>query len=134
MQEFDSIQPPIEYALAKTMEKLQEWRCNKIFLATEVKDILKVYKNVFGSACITIDRDLIDYDANKQPITPRYHTDRINDFMIRGLEYLREMVILSTCNCLVAGRTSGNTAVAMMGNFENIYAFNLGKYGIIGLD
>ena len=33
------IQPPIEYALTKVVEKFNEWHCNKIFLATEDKNI-----------------------------------------------------------------------------------------------
>ena len=126
------IQPPIEYALTKVVEKLNEWHCNKIFLATEDKSILQIFKNVFKNICVTIDREYLNYD--RPLLIKDFHIDRENDYYLLGKEYLTQMVILSTCNCLVAGRTSGTIGVTMMGNFENIYTFNLGKYGMIGLD
>ena len=128
------IQPPIEYALSKIIEKLNEWRCNKIFLATEDTNILQIFKNVFKDTCIVLDRLYIRYNE-KEPLPLRfYHIDRKNDYYLLGKDYLAQMVILSTCNCLVAGRTSGTVGAMMMGNFENLYTFNFGRYGKIGLD
>lgn len=126
------IQPPIEYALTKVVEKLNEWRCNKIFLATEDKFIAQTVKNVFGNFCVMLDKEFINYSGTQA--VSQFHTERENDHYLKGKEYLTEMVILSTCNCLVAGRTSGTVGVAMMKKFENIYTFNLGRYGVIGLN
>lgn len=127
------IQPPIGYALTKIIEKINEWHCNKIFLATEDKSILQICKNVFGNICVTIDKEYVTYSDSSKAVSS-FHTERKNDYLIRGAEYLTDMVILSTCNCLVTGRTSGTSGVMMMGNFENVYNFNLGRYGRIGLD
>ena len=127
------IQPPIEYALTKVIEKLNEWRCNKIFLATEDKNFVQIFKNVFGDICVTIDRQYINYDSQKAVPLGFCHMDRENDHYILGKDYLTQMVIISTCNCFVCGITSGSVGVMMMSDFENVHAFNFGKYGQIGL-
>ena len=128
------IQPPLEYSLTKVIEKLNEWRCNKIFLATEDKFIAQNVKNIFGNVCVMLDKEFIMYnDVSK--FVSQFHLERENDYFLRGKEYLTEMVLLSACNCLVAGRTSGTVGVMMMTNgFENSLTFNFGRYGSIGLD
>ncbi|MBR4383882.1 MAG: hypothetical protein IKP64_10035, partial [Selenomonadaceae bacterium] len=55
------IPPPIEFAASMVVVKLREWKCNKIFLATEDKNILQIFKNFFGDLCVTFDREYIDY-------------------------------------------------------------------------
>ena len=127
------IQPPLEYALTKVIEKFNEWHCNKIFLATEDKFIAQTAKNIFGNVCVMLDKEFVTYNDASKFIT-QFHSERENDYYLKGKEYLTEMVILSTCNCLVAGRTSGTVGAVMMGNFENIYTFNFGRYGMIGLN
>ena len=127
------IQPPIEYALTKVIEKLNEWRCNKIFLATEDKNFVQIFKNVFRDICVTIDRKYLDYDFQQAKPLGFCHMDRENDYYLLGRDYLTQMVILSTCNCFVCGITSGSVGVMMMSDFENVHAFNFGKYGVIGL-
>ena len=123
------IQPPIEYALTKVVEKFNEWHCNKIFLATEDIGIAQVFKNVFRDICVTLEKGYVNYDPSRWLAQCPY-----SDCFLRGAEYLTEVVLVSTCNCLVAGRCGASVGAAMMGNFENIYTFNLGKYGVIGLD
>ena len=127
------IQPPIEYALTKVIEKLNEWHCNKIFLATEDKTFVQIFKNVFRDICVTIDREYLNYDAQKAVPLGFFHIDRENDYYLLGKDYLTQMVIVSTCNCFVCGITSGSVGVMMMSDFENVHAFNFGKYGRIGL-
>lgn len=49
------IQPPLEFATSMAVAKLKEWDCNKIFLATEDKIIVQIFKKFFGSRCIILD-------------------------------------------------------------------------------
>ena len=125
------IQPPIEYALTKIIEKLNEWRCNKIFLTTEDINIAVTFKRIFGDICIILEKGYVKYDARKW--VNECHAGNEN-YRQRGLEYITETVLLSTCNCLVASRCGATIGAMMMGNFENVYTFNFGKYGKIGLD
>ncbi len=128
------IQPPIEYALTKVIEKMNEWHCNKIFLASEDAKIIQTFKNIFQDTCVILDRIYIYYDEKNALPIALYHIKRENDPYLLGREYLSQVLILSTCNCLVAGRCGATIGAMMMGNFENVYTFNFGKYGMIGID
>ena len=127
------IPPPIEFAISTIIDKMEEWHCNKVFLATEDKSIVKMFKNVFDNLCITFDREYVDYTPGDKISLVRIN--RPNDHFQQGKDYLTQMVLLSTCNAFVAARTSGTVGVMMMADkFEHTYFFNLGRYGMIGLD
>ena len=127
------IPPPMEFAVSTIIAKFQEWKCNKIFLATEDKGIVQTFKNIFKNLCVTLDREYVNYDIGKVVGTMRI--DRENDNFLQGKEYLTEMVLLSTCNSFIAARCSGTVGVMMLADkFEHTYFFNLGRYGMIGLE
>lgn len=128
------IPPPIEFAASIVAEKLRDWQCNKIFLATEDKSIVQAFKQVFRDLCVTYDREYVDYNPRRDISTALSRIDRLNDHYLQGKEYLTQMLLLTTCNSFVAARCGGSTGVMMMTDkFEHTYFFNLGKYGIIGL-
>ena len=128
-----AIPPPTEFAASIVVEKLLKWRCNKIFLATEDKNIVQLFKQVFRDLCVTLDREYVDYKPEEWISVQRI--DRPNDYFLRGKEYLTDMILLSMCNSLVAARCGGSYATVMMAeNFEHTYFFNLGRYGLISLD
>ena len=130
-----AIPPPVEFAASIVVEKLREWQCNKIFLATEDKNILQIFKQVFRDICVTFDREYVDYKPDTQKFLASYRIDRPNDRYIQGKDYLTQMVLLTMCNSLVAARCSGSAGVMMMADkFEHTYFFNLGRYGVISLD
>lgn len=115
------------------IEKINEWKCNKIFLATEDKGIVQVFKNIFRNFCVTFDREYVDYKPGEFISTVRIN--RPDDHFIQGKDYLTQMVLLSTCDSFITARCSGATGVMMLSEkFENVYAFNLGRYNMIGLD
>ena len=129
------IPPPIEFAVSTVVAKLQEWQCNKIFLSTEDKTIVQTFKNVFGDLCVTIDRQYVDYNSQQANFITVSRINRENDRFLQGKEYLTEMLLLTMCNSLVVTRCAGAICVMMMTDrFEHTYTFNLGKYGVIGLD
>ena len=122
--------PPIQLAINTIRAKLDEWKCNKIFLATEDKSIEQTLKDTFGESCITFDKEFVDYSNSNKVITS-FHFDRANDNFLQGKEYLIEMLILTKCNSLVMARGFGAVGVMILGeHFENVYLFNLGQYGI----
>lgn len=127
------IPPPIEFAISTLIAKINEWQCNKIFLATEDKNIVQAFKQVFGDLCVIFDREYVDYTAGQAISLVRI--DRPNDHFQQGKDYLAQMVLLSTCNSFVAARCSGSVGVMLMTKgFEHTYFFNLGRYGVISLD
>ena len=113
---------------------MRAWNCNKLFLATEDKNYIPMFKQIFGDACIIPNNDYLNYDNSNPQDVSLLHTSRENDFYLRGKEYLSNMVICSKCNCFITCRTSGSVGVMMMAdNFENTLAFNLGNYNTIAL-
>ena len=127
------IPPPVEFAASISKIKLREWKCNKIFLATEDKTIIQNFKTFFGEICVTYDREYVDFVPGKR-IT-RMHINRENDPFIQGKDYLTQMVLLSMCNSFIAARCNGSVGVMMFeDHFEHTYFFNLGRYGVLSLD
>ena len=119
------------------MEKVRAWKCNKIFLATEDKNIIQFFKNTFvdglGEFFVILDREYVDHKPGQQVATVRIN--REDDYFLQGKEYLTEMVLLSLCTSFVTVQCSGSTGVMMLAeNFENTFAFNLGTYGVKPVD
>lgn len=94
---------------------------------------MQIFKRVFGNLCVTFDREYVDYKPGQAISTVRI--DRPNDHFQQGKDYLTQMVLLSTCNSMVAAQCNGTFFAALTAeNFEHTYIFNLGKYGMIGLE
>ena len=121
------IPPSMSLAKNTVAEKLKEWNCNKIFLATEDKTIVQEFKTTFGDLCVTIDREYIEYDP-KTWITENL-IDRENDVYLQGKDYLIETYLLSMCNSFVAAKSNSVACLMFLTeNFENTFVFNLGLY------
>ncbi len=131
------IPPPVEYARDVILEKIRAWKCNKIFLVTEDKSIIQFFKETFGDGfgnfCMILNREYVDYKPGQ--LISNVRIERENDYFLQGKEYLTQIVLLSMCNSLITARTSGSIAVMMLANnFENVYAFDLGRYGVFPVD
>ncbi|MBR1580062.1 MAG: hypothetical protein IJ668_06155 [Selenomonadaceae bacterium] len=124
-----SVQPPVEAVIDTARKLLEQWKCNKIFLATEDFNIVNRFKEAFKDKCIVTDRQYIKYDGRAH--LGFYHINRENDYFLLGKEYLTQMVILSKCNCLLTSMCSGAAGMMMMADgFEQAVVFDLGKYGV----
>ncbi len=125
------IPPPIELATNVVFSKLAEWNCNKIFLATEDKSIIEIFKSTFEDLCVTLEREYVNYTAGK--IVTQCRINREDDYFLQGKDYLIQILLLSMCDSFVAARCFGTVGVMILAeHFENTYFFNLGRYGIYG--
>ena len=123
------IPPPTEYAVRVAIEKMREWKCNKLFLATEDKNIFKIFQESFGDYLLTFNKTFADYKLGKSIGGTRI--ERENDHFLSGKDYLIEMMLLSKCNSFLASGGSGNNGVMLFAeDFENTYTFRLGSYGV----
>lgn len=120
------VQPEIDQ-LKKDIEcKLAEWNCNKIFLATEDSVILRELQAYFGAKLFTQNQEYVDYQGGATCDT---EIKRNHDARIRGQEYVTNLLMLTWCNCIIAGRTSGSVgAVLMKGKWEQELFYDLGTY------
>lgn len=123
------IQPEVSDLIAKTREVMKEHSCTHVFLATEDEGVYREFKNAFGEQLI-VNQDVRYENTGKKLIT-EMSTERKNDKYLTGRDYLTSVFILSQCNCLVAGKTSGSLAALLLSEgYEYSYLFNLGFYGM----
>lgn len=126
------VQPNVDLIIEKCKLKLKKNNCQQIFLVTEDESILKSFKQSFRDKLIYIegkrysktgDNFLSDY-RNQDP------NFGDNDQIQIAENYFLSIVMLSKCNCIVAGRTSGTVAAQIMSHgYEDEYYFSLGLYG-----
>lgn len=126
-----AIQPTEEQIIEKARDCIEKWDCDKIFLVTEDADYVDAFKNNFRDMVIinkqTRFKKENGIDFSK---TVSSQVNRGKSKYQEGLEYLSAIVILSRCDCLLAGRCTGSLAALMMNGckYEEQYIFDLGQY------
>lgn len=123
------IQPSVDKVITKADKIMHKFGCNKLYLSTEDKTIIEVFREHYGDKLIVSSSHRVDYDMNLETCVSLYSTGRENDKYLQGLEYIRDVYILSKCTCLIGGINGGSAAALMMGrNFEYTYFWYLGRY------
>lgn len=125
---FNPIQPDLEQ-ITKAIEKyFHRYDCQKIYVATEDEKILERLIDIYGDKLLYTNQKRIRNTTTYLNDNKEF-TDR--DPFERGVEYLSSIYLLSKCNGLVAGRTTGTVGACIMAeNYEFRYIFSLGRYGI----
>lgn len=119
------IQPTAEQIIIKAEEVMKDYSCEKIYLATEDADIYDKLKGAFGEKLFALDTERYTTIGEQNINDLRENSDKY----LGGKEYLLSMLLLSGCNCLVAGNVGGTHGVLLMSDgFEYRCIFNLGKY------
>ena len=120
-------QPKPQLVVAKVKEVMNEEKCTKIFLATEDKDIYKMFKDEFGD--IVVDNNVYRYDYDGKNYIAMMKSNREDDKRLRGKEYLITTLLLSKCNCFIGGRNGGAVGALLFAKeYEYEYIWNLGRY------
>ena len=122
------VQPEIEDVIIKAKEVMQEYSCNKIFLATEDSGIYDRLVGEFGDIVVTNSHKMYGQTGNM--VLADIEDDRPDGARLRGLEYLTTISILSQCNCMIGGATNGTWYAKVLngGKYEYNYIWNLGLY------
>lgn len=121
------IQPSPDELFEIIDNAIRKYNCKKIFLATEDKSFEQVFKNRYKNFLFTIEEQKIPYKGGYLSDTIRIQTR--DERMQTGINYLKKILLLSMCQCFVAGRTSGTVGVMLQDhNFEYTYFFDKGRY------
>lgn len=132
------VQPTLEQLMAEVEEKLAEYSCEKIYLATEEERITKQFEERFPGKILTNKRYYMDaryYEASRQAgEAVALETVQFTEAQQRynqGLSYLSSIILLSSCDVLVAGNCGGSDAALYFNNnsYKYVNLFNLGMYG-----
>jgi len=128
------IQPSLQQMLEVVKEKKEEWQMENIYLCTEVEEAVKLFQLEFGSHLHYYPQhrypiDCKDYLANTKT------TGHISAYQ-KGCDYWILLNALSKCDSLVAGNCGGTQIAQLLNqnNYQNVYIFNLGRYGIDDLE
>lgn len=102
---------------------MEKWGCTKIFLVIDDVESAKKFREYFGDKLILLRRNRSHYFQNGLPLDKIYRDSLfIGKAILRdNIDYLKEIIFLSRCNCIVSAKTSGTaTAYVINGNrFEN---------------
>ncbi len=127
------IQPELDVLIDKVRQLQKEWNFQKIYLSTEDANGQKRFIEEFGDMVIFSERELIE----NYPVLPadaaitNVRFERKNDGYLKGMEYLRQLYMLSECDYIISGwNSSFRVALLLSNGFEKYFAFNIGRYGI----
>lgn len=121
------VQPTIGQMVSKVREVMKEQQCTCIYLTTEDADIFAQFRKEFGPLVKSLDikRYSDTGTANINDIAAREKESRY----MMGKKYLLSILILSECDCLVAGSAGGTHGALLMGKeYDYQYIFDLGVY------
>lgn len=131
------VQPPLSIVIDDVRKNMTNSNCDYIYIASESQKIVETFQKEFPGKILTNNRHYYDkeyYDlcaVNKKKIwIADLFKDDYGQNYARGLEYLSSLVLLSSCNGLIAGNCGGSEAALYFN--DNRYAFyklyNLGLY------
>lgn len=121
------IQPELDEIIMKTMEIQKEYGCQWIYLATEDEGIYQSFRKAFGKRLKVTDAMRCSDTGMKNINDITYLRER--DKYLKGKEYLMNILLLSMCNCLIAGSVGGTYGALLLGEgYEYEYVFDLGTY------
>ncbi|MBR6147723.1 MAG: hypothetical protein IKQ44_05095 [Lachnospiraceae bacterium] len=120
------VQPQADQIIEKVIKEIERQHFTKVFLATEDAMIADLFRSQIGEKCVINDKAYIDYKGDYLAYEGNQKQINDND---KNLDYVINMIILSRCDGIIAGRTSGTVGAALMSeNWEYSHFFDLGTY------
>lgn len=124
-------QPSVEEAIQKSKEVIQSQSCRWIFLATEDRHILDLFIEAFADRLIYIKEQMRYYGMASGEYIATHSFHREQDNYLKGMECMVQVGLLTQCDCLISGRTSGAVAaMVIQPKYDYTYFWNLGRYGV----
>lgn len=126
------IQPDLETIIQVTWEKIKKWGgYDLVFLCTEVQQACDRFEAEFGDKVFYYPQLRFDAETNVARLA-LYSFGIQGERTRRGEDYWIALNILASCNSLIAGRCTGTDMALLMNDnrYENVYLFELGRYGI----
>ena len=120
------VQPDIDDVVVDIKRCLNDYGCNKIYLATEERSAYDYLKSIFGEKLVSV-ADFSDLEDIKRGVIqmPGEQAEKIQ----KGINYAASVRILSDARCLVGGNTSGTIAAEILSDgYDYDHIFDLGRY------
>ncbi len=122
--------PGVKETIEIVKRQLGEWECDFIFLATVYKESIELFKEEFGSKVICIERERMNINGAKMASFSmseeeiyRANQKKRDYFDKMTISYVKEVVMLSKCDYLMGGASSGMAAALVMngGKYKDIH-------------
>lgn len=121
-------QPTPEQVIVDAKRICAERQVDRLFLATEDREIKKMFSQAFGDRLISSQTELPNYHGTESLARDGALGDDRRTMEIQT-QYLVSMVLLSRCRHLLAGIASGSIGAALLSRgFETMRFYNLGFY------
>ncbi len=121
------VQPSLEELFETVDAVKKKYDCESIFLATEDSIYENAFKQKYGDLLCTIQEEKILYTGGYLSDIIRLQTKQ--ERMQTAVNYLKKILVLSKCQCFVAGRTSGTVGVMLQDHqFDCTFFFDHGRY------
>lgn len=121
------VQPDTEVMIQDVKATMEQYDCRWVYLATEDEDIYRQFQAAFGDCLKVTDARRCRNTQNTNINDISYERDQ--DKYLKGKEYLINIVLLSMCDCLIAGNVGGTLGALLMSDgFEYQHVYNLGVY------
>lgn len=118
-------QPTAEMMIEKVEEYMCKHNIEKIYCATEDKNIYSIFQKHFGSKLIPNKQQM--YNKNNGKFLSDINKEQNIDVYKINREYFLSLWMISKCDYFIGGNVSGTNAVIMMdNNFKEIFVFRLG--------
>lgn len=131
------IQPEVEEFVQDIKMYMSEWGCKYCFLAIDDDSVLKMLQEKLGNKCIYLERWRRSYWKEKRlgvDNEPNYLYGGFlrNTVTKRGVDYLTELLLLAQCDCLLAGKSSGNIFAYLKNgrHYEHVSIYEKGEIRI----
>lgn len=124
------VQPTLDMIIARIEEVLEEYHYKYVFCATEDAEIYSGLKDAFERRVKLFGLDVKRVKYKEGYLLNDLYKKQKMDIFQRQLDYLTEMELLSRCQGLIAGKTTGSRFLPVMkdGEYEYLYYWELGRY------
>lgn len=120
-----TIQPTPAQMIEQADRIIEEYHCKWIYLATEDEEYYQIFSDYYKDKLKVSQARRCNTDGNINDVS----YERENDKYLKGKEYLINILLLSKCNCFLAGTVNGTWGALLLSDgFEYEKMFNLGIY------
>ena len=108
---------------------MDQYHCEYCYLVTEDENIRMAFEQRMQNRLITTQQ--LYFIQTNQEFLSNQLSNQAEHLYNKNQEYLCSLFLLSHCDCLLTGRTSGAVvSLILKHDYEYLHIYNQGKYGI----
>ena len=127
------VQPTLEELCGELEQKINEFKCDYIFIVAETNIVIEYLKKRFGEKVLYTNRPrrtLSSFNIDEYRKAAKMLMEESGSRVAVNYDYLEEVYLLSKCTCLYAAKCSASIVAALWnrGQYENMEIIQKGLY------